>query len=162
LGEEEGFGEGEEAAGEAEESDAGEGEGERDDFGFAGDVVGLAEGVGDGWASGFTGPVGCSAEEVVGLVEDFGVGEGEGEGAAWAPVHARNSAKARTAQGDLMATRWIDRSVGRGRDALRREHSHRARDCSIHQAATLDDALRVAKNFRMSDHRQARQRAFFL
>src|SRR4051812_6283726 len=96
-------------------------------------------------------------------------------GAAAQPERALESAMATVPPGRSGAPRkrrWLERQrvvswrqggsaapSGDAGDALRREHLHRARDCSIHPAATLDDALRVAKNFRMSDHRRARERA---
>lgn len=140
LGEADGFDEGgvdgfEEGDGDGDEASAeGEGEGEGDALAFGAFGAGRfgegeGEGEGEGADNGFTGPVGFSGAEGAGL------GVAVGEGAA-GPEDARPRlmVRAKTAQRNLMAIGWIGRSVGRGRDGLRRGHSHRARDCPIHQA----------------------------
>ena len=150
LGEADGFGEGEEEEAGEEPPAVADGE----DFGFeGGETDAFAEGVGDGFGSGLTGPVGRRGA----AGDRLGVGDGDGDGAALAIVPAMEMATTeKTAERSLMSEWWTGRSAG---DAS--EVRFRARDCSIHLAATLDDALRVAKNFRMSDHRRARRRAFF-
>ena len=102
--------------GEGEESEGGAGDGE--DFVLAGE--GLAEGVGDPFCKGLTGPVGLRGDA------RFGVGVGLGEGAAKSES-PRQSGSAKMKRRNLMGV-----SCG---------------------PPTLDDALRVAKNFRMGDHR---------
>ncbi|HEV2804330.1 MAG TPA: hypothetical protein VGW57_05280 [Chthoniobacterales bacterium] len=64
-----------------------------------------------------------------------GVGEGEGDGAAARVAAPKQSSSAKMNERDLIESRG---------------------------APTLDDALRVAKNFRMSDHRPRVETSFFL
>src|SRR6267154_4628679 len=111
--------------GEGEESEGGADDGE--DFVLAGE--GLAEGVGDAFCKGLTGPVGLSGGA------GFGVGVGLGEGAARSET-PRQSGSAKMKRRNLMGA-----SCG---------------------PPTLDDALRVAKNFRMSDHRPCPDTTFSL
>jgi hypothetical protein len=93
LGDGDGFGEGEEAAGEGEEE-----AGEAVDFGLAGaEGPGLAEGVGDAFCNGFTGPVGFSG--VLGV----GLGVEEGKGAGIALERGRQTASAKMKERNLMA-----------------------------------------------------------
>src|SRR5688572_7398821 len=158
----EGTGEGDDLlAGEGEEEEAaGEEEagGGADDLDFReGDDGGVAEGVGEAFPNGFTGPVGFRTAGGGDFVA--GLGEGEGEGAPETLESGRQMASAKMKERSLMKLRWIGRSAGRcPRKRLRRQSLRRGRqgDTARSTAPTLDDALRVAKNFRMSDHRSAR------
>lgn len=67
-----------------------------EDFVFGGaESTGFSAGVGEGFGSGFTGPVGFSGEEGDGFASGFGVGEGEG--AACALIQQNKPAQARMA-----------------------------------------------------------------
>ena len=91
------FGEG---LGEAEGEEADEGEdeaeGEGEDLSFVGAAVGLAEGVGDAFCKGFTGPVGLRGGP------GFAVGVGVGEGAAKISETPRQSGSAKMKRRNLM------------------------------------------------------------
>ena len=153
-----GEGEGEEEAGEEEAG------GGADDLDFReGDDAGVAEGVGEAFPNGFTGPVGFSGAgggdfvAVAGFGE--GEGEGEGEGAAVTLLSDRQTTSAKIKERNLMNDK-VDRPLRRAMptnaaappNLTSRCHGDTARST----APTLDDALRVAKTFRMSDHRSAR------
>src|SRR3981081_9943 len=56
----------------------------------------FSEGVGEGFGSGFSGPIGFSGEEGAGFASDFGVGEGEG--AACALIQQSKPAQERMAR----------------------------------------------------------------
>lgn len=151
-----GVGEGDDlAAGEGEEEETGGG---ADDLDFGeGDDAGLAAGVGEAFPNGFTGPVGFRGAGGGDLVA--GLGEGEGEGAADTLESGRQTASAKMKERMVMKLRWIGRSAGRCQQVrlwppFPASRSPRRRLVQS-TAPTLDDALRVAKNFRMSDHRPA-------
>ena len=69
----------------------------------------------------------------MGFFKGVGEGFGEGEGAAAALKSGRQTARLRT-----------------------RERNFMGRQDPISRGVTLADGLRVAKNFRMSDHRRVR------
>jgi hypothetical protein len=131
------------------------------DDGAAGAGEALAEG--DGFGGGDRGVVvaGFRVEGDTGFFEGDGEGfAGVGEGAAATLQSGRQSAKLKISGRNLMKNaRWIGRSAGR---CQRNAASPPNYDIEVAAATTastsvtLADALRVAKNFRMSDHRCAR------